>query len=239
MQKFFFIFLSVILFTSCSVHLGTISSGSVDKNVVYEDIAYGVSQTSHVVGIGGLKHDALVFEAKRNLINNRPLKYDEQYLNYSIDFKRTYWPFFTRTKAMVSADVVRFSNKPNEDPYTEKYKKLMSGKGLITNLFEIGDSIIYKLADATIIGIEKVDVVRILYKTKSDKYKSKRVSIDKIFTSHKSFNGLNIGEGYVYPTPKVTSFKEEDVQVYSIKALGVKSLLLIDHSKQVVEVKYQ
>jgi len=238
MQKILIFSLAVFLLSSCSIHMGTISSGSVDKNVVYQDIAYGVSQTSHVLGIGGLKQEALVFEAKRNLTNNRPLQQDEQYLNYSIDFKRTYWPFVVRTKAMVSADVVKFDHKKNGNPYSEKYLKMIEGKGLLTNLFEIGDSVIYKSKPATIIGIEKIDVVRILYKSNNDRYKTKRVSINKIFTTHKSFNNLKIGEGYAYPTPKVSNFKEEDIKVYTIKAFGIKSLLLFDKNNRVIEAKY-
>lgn len=239
MQKLLLFSLAVFLLTSCSVHMGTISSGSVDKNVVYQDIAYGVSQTSHVLGIGGLKQEALVFEAKRNLTNNRPLLKDEQYLNYSIDFKRTYWPFFVRTKAMVSADVVKFNHDNRDNPYSEKYQKMMAGKGLLTNLFEIGDSVIYKMKPATIISIEKIDVVRILYKSNNDKYKSKRVSVNKIFSTQKSFNNLNIGDGYAHPTIKVPSYKENDVKVYRIKALGLKSLLLIDINNKVIEGRYQ
>ncbi len=79
----------ILMFSQCATHTGTISSNYTNKPVQYVDIAEGIATTSKVLCIGGLSKDALVLEAKKSLMKNRPLKNGEQYLNYTIDLKKT------------------------------------------------------------------------------------------------------------------------------------------------------
>ncbi len=76
--------LLAVLISSCSTHFGSMSTPLLDEDYVYEDIAFGVSQTNHFFGIGGLSKDAVVLEAKRQLFLNRPLSKNESYANFRV-----------------------------------------------------------------------------------------------------------------------------------------------------------
>lgn len=189
----------ILLLSSCAMHQGMISSSSLNRNVMYEDIAYGVSQTNQVLGLGGLSKDALIFEAKRELINNRPLKQNETYANFTVDFKRSFFPFYSQTKATMSADVVSFTDDLQADPYTEKYKQKLTRKSLANKLFEIGDSVyLDRHQNGVIISIEDIDKVRVLIKTKKGNSKTKILGTNKIYTMHKPYKGYKSGDMYLF-----------------------------------------
>jgi len=238
MKRLFIASVTFYLLTSCvATHIGTLSSSSIGKTVKYEDMACGVSQTNRYFGIGGLSQDALVLEAKRKLIKNRSLMPNEEYANFTIDFKRTYWPFYTQTKVTLSADVVRFTNDTINDPYSEKYKNKLLGGNLSNDLFTIGDSIIdKKLDDGTIISIESNDIVRILYKTEKDKIRTKKISIKDIYSKSKPYKGYQVGGMFIYSTK---AYSANDYQTSGrIIALGLNSLVISDYAKKIQILKY-
>src|ERR1035437_4337245 len=123
--------LTIICFmTSCvTYHQGAISSSTVSRTVKYQDIAIGVSQINKFWGLGGISKDALVLEARREMIKNRPLAPKEQYVNFTVDFKYTFWPIVSQTKVTMCADVISFSNdSTGEEVYSSKYKDKLLGK---------------------------------------------------------------------------------------------------------------
>jgi len=237
MKRFTFALLAICFLASCASHYGSIGSSSNLRNVKYEDIACGVTQTSTLFGIGGLSQDAMVMEAKRNLYQNRPLKAKEEYANFTLDFKNTYFPFYSQTKLTVSADVIKFMDDSVSEPYSDNYKKKIANKTLSTNLFAIGDSIFDKQKkEATIISVENEDHVRILYKTKKNKYKTRRVSINNIYSTRKTYNDLKIGARFVFDK-ELASFDTEKSSG-RILAFGVKEIML--YSRQsIIFVPYK
>ncbi len=200
MKKLLIVPVICYLLTSCvAIHTGSISSSSIGKTVKYEDIACGVSQTDRLFGLGSLSQDALVLEAKREMIKNRPLMPDEEYANYTLDFKNTYWPFYIQNKVTMCTDVVRFTNDNINDPYSEKYKMKLVGVIISNELFAIGDSIIdEKFNEATIISLQNDKIARIMYKTGEDKIRTKKISIEKIYSKNKSYKGHATGGMYIY-----------------------------------------
>ena len=128
----------IFVATFCATHNGTISPSTINQNVKYIDITYGVNQINKYFGLGGLSHDALVLEAKRELIKNRPLRQNETYGNFTIDFKNTYTLFYFQTKVTMSADVVRFSNDTVGEPYSQKYKSILNRNRYSNELFNMG-----------------------------------------------------------------------------------------------------
>lgn len=236
MKKLFITILSFSLLSSCAIHYGSISSSSLYKSVKYEDIAFGVSQTKMYFGIGGLSQDALVLEGKRELIKNRPLRPDEEYVNFTVDFKKTFFPFYSQTKVTMSADVVRFQNETLSDPYSEEYKNKLFGKNLSNILFSIGDSIIIKKAkEATIISFKDNDNVRVLYKTKSDKNRTKTVSLKDIYTISKPYKGYKIGDRFIY---SLKPSGNEQQTSGKIIGLGLNSLIIRDNSNTIQKLNY-
>lgn len=223
--------------TSCvTYHQGAISSSTVSRTVKYQDIAIGVSQINKFWGLGGISKDALVLEARREMIKNRPLAPKEQYVNFTVDFKYTFWPIVSQTKVTMCADVISFSNDSTGEVYSAKYKDKLLGKSLSNELFAIGDSVIFnKTHEGVIISIEDVDIVRVLYKTRSDKNRTKRISINKIYATNKSFSRLSPRTWYTYSS----GLNKEQKNTVYILGLGLKSLIIKDSSNSIEIIDYQ
>ncbi len=228
----------LLALNSCAVHHGMISSSSVDGNFVYEDIAYGVAQTKLVLGFGGLSQDALVLEAKRELMKNRPLKANEEYLNFTVDFKRSFWPFISKNKVTMSADVIRHTDDSNAEPYSENYLSKLSRLNLSNELFHVGDSVLFKKdKKGVIISMLNKDKVRIQYTTKKDKIRTKSLSIYDIYTINKSYKNYTIDGHYSFPVRRKGGENVETGGV--IIGIGLKSLLVKDIENVIHAVRIQ
>ncbi len=112
MKKFFspiFLF-STLLLTSCAVHSGMMTGNANlgDDDFQVLTMGIGTANTTHVLGIGGLDKQALVYEAKKNLYRAYPLAKNQVYANVTVDFKRSYYILIYTTLATVTADVVQF-----------------------------------------------------------------------------------------------------------------------------------
>lgn len=109
------ILLSGTLLSSCAFHSGNMTGNASlnARNFEIKTIVMGTAKTSHVFGIGGLKKQALVYEAKKDLYRSYPLSEGEAFANISVDFKRSYFFIVNTTVATITADVVEFK----EDSY--------------------------------------------------------------------------------------------------------------------------
>ncbi len=237
MRKLLIPLVFVTLLTSCATHNGMISSSSLNKPVVYEDIAYGVSQTNMILGFGGLSKDALILEAKKELINNRPLKENETYANFTVDFKRSFFPFYNSTKATMSADVVRFSADSQTAIYSDLYKHKLTSKSLANTLFAIGDSVyVDGKKKVVIISIEGIDRVRVLFKTDGGNSKTKIIKTHKIYTKNKAYKGYKVGEMYIYSR----ELKGREVKTSArIIAFGLNKLMAKDGNDKLIYFDYK
>ncbi len=224
---------AILILSSCVVtHTGNISSSSIGKNVVYEDIALGVSQSNKLLGLGGASQDAMVLEAKRELIKNRSLKSNEEYVNFTVDFKKTVWPLFVQDKVTVTADVIRFTIDTTKI-YSDTYMNKVVGKPIGVTFFNIGDSVYdnhYSLGIIT--NILNPHKVRMFYKTKNDKLRSKTISIYDIYAINKANGDKKSGEFYGYTDNKGRS------EAMKIVAVGLKSVILRDRTNNMRIVKY-
>jgi hypothetical protein len=103
-------FLIISALTSCSFHTG-IMNNSVQlnqNNFKYVRNASGEAKTTKIVGIGGIEKQALVAEAKKDLLNNFPLKDGQALANIVVDFKTSIFLFLTENKVTVTADIIEF-----------------------------------------------------------------------------------------------------------------------------------
>jgi hypothetical protein len=227
-----------LILSSCATHHGMISSSSVNGNFVYEDFAYGVAQTKIVFGFGGLSQDALVLEAKRELMKNRPLEANEEYLNFTVDFKRSFWPFTSQNKVTMSADVIRHTEDSNADPYSENYLNKLSRLNLSNELFNVGDSVLFKKdKKGIIISMMDNDKVRIQYINKQDNIRTKSLSIYDIYTINKSYKNYSIDGHYTFPVRRKGG---ENVEMGGvIIGIGLKSLLVKDTQDDIQIVRIQ
>jgi hypothetical protein len=104
-----------LLLSGCSVwHGGTMtSSASLSTN----NFAYvkwnveGAATATYVFGIGGFNHQALVSEAKYELMQAYPLQSNQAYVNLTVNWRRKYLVFVIKEKCTVSASIVQFNPK--------------------------------------------------------------------------------------------------------------------------------
>ena len=169
-MKIFFTTVSIVMLSSCAFHSGQFVTDLPNEPVEHIDIATGVSSTVRVFGLGGLGKDALLREARRELIANRPLFDDEAYNNYTIDYKRTYFFFGSKTKVTISADVIAPKDTLYNPTFTGEYlAEIGSHNSYYDSLFWIGDSVIYDRDQyGEIVGFDGRDNkdVRIQYREK-------------------------------------------------------------------------
>ena len=102
-----------VMLTSCASALtGTMSSSASlsDKNFSYaQQNVQGKAQATYVLGIGGMNREAIVNEAKQNMLANTPLKSNQALANLSVDFKYSnFLALVTTVRCYVTADIVEF-----------------------------------------------------------------------------------------------------------------------------------
>lgn len=190
--------LSVILIlSSCAFHSGTISSNVPNEPMVHKDIAIGVASTNIFLTFGGLSKDALISEARKNMVRSRPLEGTEQYNNVEVNIKNTYYIFGRKTKVTIIADVIAPKDSVNQASYSEIYLKKMAHPVPKHGLFGIGDSVLVFNKDferAQIIGFKANDPTRVevSYTDSNSTLRTTKVSENNVFISLKEHNGITL-----------------------------------------------
>lgn len=227
MKPFRFLLLFFLL-SSCAFHSGMVSTTPVSEEYIYEDIGFGVCQTSRVFGLGGLSKDAMVLEAKRQLYKNRPLLKNEMYANLTVDFKRTNLLIYNKTVVTVSADIVLKTDSLDFNRFSKNYLNKLENR-MDSPLFQIGDTVMDKKQNkGVIIGSEKKDQLRILYSSESN-YRTKKVASNRVFAVKETYNGLRIGEKVDYPSKDISGI---------VVGFSVKGFLLQDKDGATFFCKY-
>lgn len=104
------IFILAIISSSCAVHTGMgMSNASLSQNN-FKMVRYakGDVATTKILGLGGLSKNAMVAEAKEELLANYPLKEGQALANMTVDFKTSVYIIVVVTKVTVTADIVEF-----------------------------------------------------------------------------------------------------------------------------------
>lgn len=132
----------LFLLNSCaSTHNGVLNSSNDLRNVKYVDFAFGNSKTTTFLGIGGNKHDALVLEAKLNMMRNFPLKPNQFYGNFIVDYKTTKVLGVVTNLVTVSADILEEKSNSDKELFSESLKSKL-GISKENEFFAIGDTVV-------------------------------------------------------------------------------------------------
>ena len=88
-SKLSVIFFITFLLSSCAIHSGIMSDSASLSSNNFKMVRYaeGKSVTTKIFGFGGLAKNALVAEAKKDLIQNNPLREGQALANVTVDFK--------------------------------------------------------------------------------------------------------------------------------------------------------
>ncbi len=129
----------VLLMSSCAVHSGMISNSQLGSKKYYqfEDISAGYAKATYFLGIGGLRKDALINDAKRNLYLSYPLKPNQVFDNITLDRKTTYILPFSKVEVILVADVVELDSG-HQLSMRDRYLKALTqsairSKGYLSN----------------------------------------------------------------------------------------------------------
>lgn len=131
-MKSFVIYLALIgLLSSCALHSGMIGGSAPAANTacVQTGTAYGSSKTQQILGIGGTSRDALVLDAKEDMYQNYPLGPDQQYGLITLDFKRSFFPFFSSLQVTISADILDCSGEAETTAVANRPAKVKAFPG--------------------------------------------------------------------------------------------------------------
>ncbi len=107
------IFILSIFFSSCvAFHHGSISESTLKDDVSVVEFAHGYAKATRFLGIGGMKRNALIADAKKNLLKANPLEKGQRLANYTIDFTESFFFFGVHTTTVVmTAEII--SNAPS------------------------------------------------------------------------------------------------------------------------------
>jgi hypothetical protein len=191
----------VIALSSCAFHSGTMNYEIPNKPVVHKDFVLGVSQSSKFLVFGGVAKDALISEARQNLIETRPLEGFEQYNNIVIDVKNVYFIIGSKTKVTITADIIEPKDSVNQETYSQDYlAKTNYYSNYKDSIFQVGDTI-YRNKDGDI-GLlisfegECNKKVRIQYTSKRGNLKTTLKNRDKVFFIRPQYNDLELNQKY-------------------------------------------
>lgn len=123
----------------CAYHTGNISTGSyIDCPLLR--LETGTAKATIFFGIGGLSKDALILEAKKNLISKINFKNNLKITNYTVDYKNTYFLFYHSNTVTVSAEIYNCGGEI--ETQTPKLDSNFSLSPII-NGFRLKDSVIF------------------------------------------------------------------------------------------------
>lgn len=108
------LFVVMIIFSltmsSCATHWGMMTGNASlsSNNFKMVKIASGTASTTKIFGFGGLSKDALVLSAKKDMMQNNPLKEGQALANVTVDIKNSIMFFVNTEKVTVTADIIEF-----------------------------------------------------------------------------------------------------------------------------------
>lgn len=108
------LFVAIVLFTftmsGCATHWGMMTGNASlsSNNFTMIKMASGTASSTQIFGIGGMKKDALVLQAKKDMMQNYPLKKGQALANVTVDFKNSFLFFVMKEKVTVTADIIEF-----------------------------------------------------------------------------------------------------------------------------------
>jgi hypothetical protein len=145
LSRFILYFALTLLAGSCAFHTGNITTAPQGADFTHIDQAIGQSKTIKIFGLGGLRRDALVYEARQDLLQNRPLGENEAYANVAVDIKNSFVIIYSATKVTVTADVVRYA-VDSSARYASTFPPyaLENKDELFRQLYQVGDTVYNK-----------------------------------------------------------------------------------------------
>jgi len=205
----------------------------------FDDVAVGYSKSTYVLGIGGLKRDAMLNDAKRNLYLSYPLKPNQIFDNLTLDKKITYVVLYSKVEMILVADVVELDSN-RRSTMSEQYREVLSQSGIKSKnyfsnyepvlLLEKGKAYKGRIVSinkksATVFYVNADGLIRVGNKAYGDIYKVSNLD------SLKNQAGYEIGDEWNF------SLQRANKSNYAVggKIIGINSLRLLLETKSGVK----
>lgn len=101
----------VAMLSSCAMHSGYMNNSTSLSNANFsftQQNISGFSEAFYVFGIGGNEKEALVEEAKRDMLKDHPLQPNQTLANVTVNWKNSFYLVVMMSKCTVTADIVEF-----------------------------------------------------------------------------------------------------------------------------------
>ena len=244
---------TVLLLSSCmAFHTGQISSGPLlSANDRCVDIASGYASTNIFLGIGGLSKDALVQLAKKDMMNNRPLKKGEYYSNFTVDFKRTVSIVtYVENEVFVHADILSVNEDKGMsvtviDGFTKTEKPTVTLTYVKTkqDSFYVGEKVVYRSPESPVFDFTPYEISAFTsdekVSLKSFKSTEENIYINPYnlgYSMDKERNGFKYGDSATYkPTNYI--FPNKTVSGKIIATSSTRVLILRNGKTEELEYK--
>lgn len=181
----FLLLLLVVACSSCAFHTGMISPGvQYHQKQKLADIAVGYSKASYFLGLGGLKKDALVNDAKYKLYLSSKLKPGQALENITLNIKTTCIGPYRKREVIVVADVTEGDSLYGMS-FSKEYIDMISAiKKKPGNFFLLNDKILF--LQKTTLGHGKIidynsRNARVFYINSSGSLQVKKMPLSNIF----------------------------------------------------------
>ena len=199
------------IMSSCAFHSGVFTNSTClsTNNFKIMRLAKGEAKTTKIFGIGGLDKNALVFEAKKDLYANYPLKENQTLANVTVDFKNSIMLFVMETKVTMTADIVEFGDRTTSNNNAVKSNPVKQIENVTDNTWDFTGHYLYTSNITTESNSEhSVSSNEITY-TKNRKGKTDSASVfngKNSYISFSNFNPNNIKTINFWVKPKSLSY---------------------------------
>lgn len=189
----FFVVSFLFIFSGCAVHNGYMNNSTSLNQANFSYVNTNISGTASTLkflGIGGLGKQAIVAEAKENMLKGNPLKSNQSLANITINWKMGFYLIVMTNTCTVTADIVEFYvNDEARKTKTSKLKTTRKKENLNTQQInsdkqkiKVGDKVQYKDAFKNFKGI----VIKIDNKLYFIKYKNSK-GIEKTLKTYENW----------------------------------------------------
>ncbi len=190
--------LATLLFSSCVIYrTGNQSSGTVPARYDrYVTIVRGDAKSISVFGLGGMRKDALVQNAKNAMLSARPLGDNEYYNTYNFTFSRKQVLMVGINKACVCADVMRRCDSVSNDLFYIEYRNLAGMQAFNQKFVHAADTFDIGEAVYSVQAIEKFrkKPYAVAYYNEQNLYLRPLYKLDKII--HKPIDAIKVFHVY-------------------------------------------
>lgn len=231
MFKFITLTLLVVLLSSCASHLGYISSNTAISNGNFKVVGFavGTASSKKILGLGGVRNENLVLNAKRNLYAHYPLNQGEVLSNITVDFINKQYLLFSEEKIVVSAEIISFIN--TEPLQRDSINYVLSSdikfekRGYYLNeKIYIKEGKLYNMYKISKFLKNKVEIV-----SQEDAKIKKVVEFSKLFKVAKSNLGIKYKVGDSVSFVKENVVGPNEIAGGEIKVVGIKNTYIIEY----------